>query len=139
MLGRTSSALFAGALFGAGLALSGMMNPAKVLNFLDVLGTWDPSLALVMGGALLVAAPAFRIAARRKTSYLGENIETPTRRTLDRSLIGGAALFGLGWGLVGLCPGPAIAALVTGHENAAVFAASMLAGMLLHRWMVRPG
>lgn len=130
---RIVVALLAGVLFGAGLALSGMMNPAKVLNFLDVAGTWDPSLALVMGGALAVAAPAFALAQRRRHPLLATSFELPTRSDLDPRLIGGAAMFGLGWGMVGLCPGPAIAILGTGLPGAFVFFAAMLAGMLLYR------
>jgi uncharacterized membrane protein YedE/YeeE len=133
MTPRLLVALVAGSLFGAGLAVSGMMNPAKVLNFLDVAGRWDPSLALVMAAALAVTAPAFRLARRRQRPAFGERFEIPTSRKLDASLLVGAALFGLGWGLVGLCPGPAVAVLVTGLPSAAVFLASMVAGMAVHR------
>jgi hypothetical protein len=133
MAARLLCALLAGVLFGAGLALSGMMNPAKVLNFLDVAGAWDPSLALVMGGALAVAAPAFALARRRRHPLFATAFELPSRTDPDPRLIGGAALFGLGWGLVGLCPGPAIAVLSTGLPAAFVFFAAMLAGMLLYR------
>ena len=136
MIARLAASLAAGVLFGAGLALSGMMNPAKVLNFLDVAGRWDPSLALVMAAALAVTAPAFRLARRQRAPALGGRYEIPTARTLDAPLLAGAALFGLGWGLVGLCPGPAVAVLVTGLPSAAVFLASMVAGMLLHRVLI---
>jgi uncharacterized membrane protein YedE/YeeE len=130
---RLLAALLAGALFGAGLAVSGMMNPAKVLNFLDLAGSWDPSLALVMGAALAVAAPAFRVAARRPKPLLAARFEIPTSRRVDAPLLAGAALFGLGWGLVGLCPGPAVAVLTTGLPGALLFFAALVAGMVLHR------
>lgn len=133
MTARIVAAVLSGVLFGAGLALSGMMNPAKVLNFLDLAGDWDPSLGLVMGGALAVAAPAFALARRQRHPLFATSFEVPSRHDLDPRLIGGAALFGLGWGIVGLCPGPAIAVLVTGLPGAFVFFAAMLAGMLLYR------
>lgn len=129
---RILSALLSGVLFGTGLALSGMMNPAKVLNFLDLAGTWDPSLALVMGGALAVAVPAFRIARRRRHPLFAPAFELPSRTDLDGPLIAGAALFGLGWGLVGLCPGPAVAVIATGLPEALIFVVAMLAGMAVH-------
>ena len=139
MSARLLAALLAGLLFGAGLAVSGMMNPAKVLGFLDLAGAWDPSLALVMGAALAVAAPAFRIAAARPRPALAPAFELPPARTVDARLLGGAALFGIGWGLVGLCPGPAVAVLVTGAPAALVFFVAMMAGMLLHRLLARAG
>jgi uncharacterized membrane protein YedE/YeeE len=105
------AALGSGLVFGLGLVISGMTQPSKVLGFLDVFGHWDPTLAIVMAGALVVVAPGFAILGRRDTSILGVPLEWPGRRTIDRSLIGGAVLFGIGWGLVGLCPGPALANL----------------------------
>jgi hypothetical protein len=105
------AALGSGLVFGLGLVISGMTLPSKVLGFLDVFGHWDPTLAIVMAGALVVVAPGFAILGRRDTSILGVPLEWPGRRTIDRSLIGGAVLFGIGWGLVGLCPGPALANL----------------------------
>ena len=128
---RTVSALLIGLLFGAGLAVSGMMNPAKVLGFLDVAGDWDPTLALVMAGALIVALPATLVARRRSRPLLAERFDMPTRRMIDVPLIAGSALFGLGWGLVGFCPGPAFAALATGLWQPGLFVVAMLAGMLV--------
>jgi len=110
-MGMIVAALGSGLVFGLGLVISGMTQPSKVLGFLDVFGHWDPTLAIVMAGALVVVAPGFAILGRRDTSILGVPLEWPGRRTIDRSLIGGAVLFGIGWGLVGLCPGPALANL----------------------------
>ena len=128
-----ASAFASGLLFGLGLIVSQMVNPAKVLGFLDVLGNWDPSLALVMGGAVAVSAVGTLIARRRGLPVLARRLEIPTRRDLDLRLIGGAALFGIGWGLVGLCPGPALTALAFGPWQVPVFVAAMLAGMALFR------
>jgi len=105
------AALGSGLVFGLGLVISGMTQPSKVLGFLDVFGHWDPTLAIVMAGALVVVAPGFALLRGRDTSILGVTLDWPSRRTIDRSLIGGAVLFGIGWGLVGLCPGPALANL----------------------------
>jgi len=124
------TALISGLLFGAGLALSGMMNPAKVIGFLDLFGDWDPSLALVMGGALAVMAIAVRIGKRFTKPILDDRFHAPATTAIDRRLILGAVLFGLGWGIAGLCPGPAIAALVTGATDMLVFVAAMIAGMI---------
>jgi uncharacterized protein len=110
-MGMIIAALGSGLVFGLGLVISGMTQPSRVLGFLDVFGNWDPTLAIVMACALLVTAPGFILLQRRDTSILGVALDWPTRRTIDRSLIGGAALFGIGWGLVGLCPGPALANL----------------------------
>jgi uncharacterized protein len=110
-MGMIIAALGSGLVFGLGLVISGMTQPSKVLGFLDVFGNWDPTLAIVMACALLVTAPGFALLRRRDASILGVALDWPTRRTIDRSLIGGAALFGIGWGLVGLCPGPALANL----------------------------
>lgn len=126
-----------GLLFGAGLAVSGMTNPAKVLAFLDVFGDWDPSLAFVMAVALAVSAVGFAVARRRSRPWRAAAFAIPTRRDLDRRLIGGAALFGVGWGLVGLCPGPALANLSRGSGDVALFVAAMLAGVALHRLATR--
>ena len=133
-----AASLLAGVLFGAGLAVSQMTNPAKVQNFLDVLGSWDPSLAFVMGVALAVAAVGFAAARRRPAPLFAEAFELPTRRDLDAELLGGAALFGVGWGLSGFCPGPALAALVQGVAAVYAFVAAMLAGMALHRLVYLP-
>jgi uncharacterized membrane protein YedE/YeeE len=132
---RTLVALFAGALFGLGLAVSGMMNPAKVIGFLDFAGGWDPTLAFVMGGALLVTIPAFRLILGRQRPVLADGFELPTRSALDARLLGGAALFGVGWGLSGFCPGPAVAALVTGLAPVFAFVAAMMLGMVVYTWV----
>ena len=125
------AALIAGLVFGLGLILSGMGNPAKVQNFLDIFGTWDPSLGLVMGGAIAVGLVAFTWAKRRKTSALGEPMQLPTAPVVDRKLLTGAAMFGAGWGLAGFCPGPAVMNLATLQIEVWLFVAAMLAGMVL--------
>lgn len=125
------AALIAGLVFGLGLILSGMGNPAKVQNFLDIFGTWDPSLGLVMGGAIAVGLVAFTWAKRRKTSALGEPMQLPTGTVVDRKLLTGAAMFGAGWGLAGFCPGPAVMNLATLQMEVWLFVAAMLAGMVL--------
>lgn len=129
----TLAALICGVLFGAGLELSGMTNPAKVLAFLDVAGRWDPTLALVMGGALIATTAGFAWAGRMTRPWFAETFSLPTRRDLDRSLLVGALLFGVGWGLVGLCPGPAIAGLWRMSSDLFLFLAALIAGVLLHR------
>ena len=127
----------AGLVFGLGLVVSGMSNPAKVLAFLDLAGPWDPSLAMVMGSAVAVGAVGFAFARRRVTSMLGLVMRLPTGSVIDRRLAMGAAAFGVGWGLVGLCPGPALVALSTGSREAIIFVSAMLAGMALHkRWQL---
>ncbi|NKF22564.1 DUF6691 family protein [Solimonas marina] len=126
-------ALIAGLLFGAGLAIGGMTQPEKVLGFLDLAGRWDPSLAFVMGGGLLVAFPAFAIAARRSRPLFDVKFQIPTRRDIDKRLLIGALLFGAGWGLAGYCPGPAIAALSALHPGTLIFCAALIAGMWLQR------
>ncbi len=123
------TSLFAGLIFGIGLIVSGMTNPAKVLGFLDMAGRWDPSLALVMAGAIAVAAPAFWLARRRGKSLLGEPIRLPAATRIDRRLVVGGLAFGVGWGLAGFCPGPALASLATGGAEAAIFTAAMAVGM----------
>jgi uncharacterized membrane protein YedE/YeeE len=129
------SSLLAGAIFGAGLAISQMMNPAKVIAFLDFAGDWDPTLAFVMAGAVLAAAPGFALAKKRDAPVLSSRFQIPTRREIDTRLMLGAAIFGVGWGLVGFCPGPAVAALGTGMWEVLVFVAAMLGGMLLYRYL----
>ena len=127
------TAFVSGLLFGFGLLLAGMANPAKVLAFLDLAGNWDPSLMLVMGGAIAVAAPAFAWAKRRQRTLLGARLELPQARQIDRRLLLGAALFGAGWGIAGICPGPALVLLSQG--KAIIFALAMFAGMALHAVM----
>ncbi|MBX8607798.1 YeeE/YedE family protein [Pseudomonas cichorii] len=128
---RPFIALLAGVLFGIGLLLADMTNPAKVLGFLDLAGQWDPSLAFVMLGAIAVAFLPFRWAGKRSQSLLGAPMQLPTSRTLDKRLIGGSLLFGIGWGIAGLCPGPSVALLLTLQWQPLVFMLSMLAGMLI--------
>jgi uncharacterized protein len=127
------TAFGSGLLFGLGLIVSQMVNPAKVLGFLDIFGHWDPSLAFVMGGAVAVSAVGTVIAGRRGVPVLATRLEIPSRRDLDRRLIGGAALFGIGRVLVGLCPGPALTAITFGPWQVVVFVAAMVAGMALFR------
>lgn len=136
---RLVIALVCGTVFGVGLAVSGMTNPAKVLAFLDVAGKWDPTLAFVMGSALAVSAGGFAWSRQRQRAWLGDVFAVPTRSELDSSLIGGAALFGVGWGLVGLCPGPALANLIQGSFEIAVFLGAMLAGIVGYRLWTRAG
>lgn len=129
------TAALAGLVFGLGLLLSGMTNPAKVLAFLDISGDWDPSLALVMAGALIPAFIAFRQVKRRQRTLLDLPIQLPNRHGIDRRLMIGALLFGLGWGIAGYCPGPATASLLGGTWQAPVFVAAMLAGMAFYAWL----
>lgn len=124
-------AIFTGWLFGLGLAVSGMANPGKVIGFLDLAGAWDPTLALVMGGALLVTLPGFRWVLRRGRPWLAQKLELPTRSDIDLRLLVGAALFGIGWGIAGLCPGPAIADLASGSLAIVVFVLAMALGAWL--------
>jgi uncharacterized membrane protein YedE/YeeE len=127
------AALSVGLIFGAGLVVSDMVNPARVLAFLDLAGAWDPTLAFVMIGALVPSTIAYLIRPRMPAPVLGAKFYIPENRVVDRQLFGGAVLFGAGWGLVGLCPGPAISALSFGYWQPWPFVAAMLAGMLLHR------
>lgn len=123
--------LLAGAVFGIGLLVSGMANPAKVLGFLDLGGSWDPSLAFVMAGAIAVGAVAFALARHRSTSLLGLPMRLPASREVDRRLAIGSLLFGAGWGIAGFCPGPALVAVGLGEGKALLFVAAMLGGMVL--------
>ena len=125
--------LFAGALFGLGLTISGMVNPAKIIGFLDFAGDWDPTLAFVMGGALLVTIPAFRPILRRLRPVLADEFDLPTKKDVDARLLAGSAIFGIGWGLAGFCPGPAVTALTSGLVPAFVFVAAMVAGMAVYK------
>ena len=131
------ASLLAGLLFGLGLIVSGMADPAKVLGFLDIAGPWDPSLAFVMAGAIAVALFAFALVRRRTVPYLGLPMKLPTTRHIDRRLIGGSLVFGIGWGLAGLCPGPALVVLGEGDARALVFVGAMFAGMGLFEWLDR--
>ncbi len=129
---NTLAAFTSGLVFGLGLLLSGMADPGKVKGFLDLAGAWDPSLAFVMAGAILVGFFAFRFAGGRARSFLGGAIQLPTRRDIDLRLVAGSAVFGVGWGLAGYCPGPALVSLGAGQDKAVVFVAAMLAGMLIY-------
>jgi uncharacterized membrane protein YedE/YeeE len=129
---KLASPFIVGLLFGLGLCLSGMTDPRKVLAFLDLRGAWDPSLAFVMAGAVVVAFVAFRVASRRSQAIFGEPFHMPTAKDIDARLIAGSLLFGVGWGLVGLCPGPAIADIGFLDRSAALFVLAMAAGMALH-------
>ncbi len=126
-----------GLLFGIGLILSGMTDPGKVIGFLDLAGAWDPSLALVMGGAILVGVAAFSLAKKRTTTFLGGALQLPSSNDIDKRLLAGSLLFGMGWGLAGFCPGPAIVSLGSGQPKAAVFVLAMLVGMALFEWSER--
>ena len=127
------SALGAGFLFGIGLWVSGMANPKKVLGFLDITGNWDASLMLVMGGAVIVTGVAFRFVLQREKPFFAETFHLPRKKDIDVSLVAGSAIFGIGWGIVGYCPGPALTALSTVSAESAVFVAAMIAGGILHR------
>jgi len=124
-----------GLLFGLGLIPSGMTDPGKVQGFLDLAGPWDPSLLLVMGGAIVVGLGAFAVARRRTTAFLGGAMQLPTRRAIDRRLIAGSLAFGIGWGLAGFCPGPALVSLGAGHWQALLFTVAMLGGMAIP-WLI---
>jgi uncharacterized membrane protein YedE/YeeE len=132
-MAKTASAFAVGLLFGLGLLVSGMADPAKVLAFLDVTGRWDPSLALVMAGAVAVSTTGYFLARRRGRPLLASRLEIPTRRDLDPRLIAGAAVFGIGWGLAGLCPGPALTLLTVAPAQAVTFVVAMVVGMLAFR------
>ena len=129
--------LVAGVVFGLGLAVAEMTNPLKVLDFLDLAGHWDPSLAFVMGGAVMLTLAAFRFILRRPVPFYGERFHLPTLTQVDRKLLAGAALFGIGWGLVGYCPGPALATVLSGNSETWLFVPAMLVGGALQRWQSR--
>ncbi len=131
------TSFLSGLLFGIGLLVSGMADPAKVLGFLDLFGRWDPSLALVMGGAVAVGMAAFFVAGRRARSLLGAPMQLPTARRIDRRLLVGSLVFGAGWGLAGFCPGPGLVALGMGQGKAMAFVAAMLVGMAVFEWVER--
>jgi uncharacterized membrane protein YedE/YeeE len=134
---RILMALIAGLLFGLGLILSGMTDPSKVIGFLDLTGKWDPSLAFVMGGAVLVGLAAFQFIGTRQQSLLGEVMQLPTARRIDRRLVLGGLTFGVGWGLAGYCPGPALVSLAYGGSKPFLFVGAMLLGMALFEIMER--
>ncbi len=130
---RIVSSYLIGLIFGIGISISGMANPAKVLNFFDVMGTWDPSLAFVMGGALVVTFVGYRIVLHRPAPILDQQFHLPASSRIDARLIGGAAVFGIGWGISGFCPGGALPALGTGNPSVFAFTAALLAGMFVAR------
>ena len=132
-MARTLVAFLSGLLFGLGLVVSRMIDPAKVLAFLDLAGRWDASLAFVMAGAVLVAGAGFRLARGRAAPFLDDRFRNPERHAIDRPLVVGALLFGVGWGLAGFCPGPALTALSLGRIEPLVFVSAMLAGMAAHQ------
>lgn len=123
--------LLVGLVFGTGLIIAGMADPSKVLGFLDVVGNWDPSLALVMAGAIAIGLVTYRLAGRRTVSLLGKPMNVPVVENVDRRLVIGSALFGIGWGLAGICPGPSFVLLGIGSAKGLVFVMAMLAGMVL--------
>lgn len=131
------SSLIVGLVFGIGLIVAGMTNPAKVQGFLDLAGNWDPSLAFVMGGAILVGLVAFRVAGKRERSLLGAALRLPTATRIDRRLVLGSVAFGAGWGLAGFCPGPALASLATGGAKPLIFTGAMLGGMIIFELLER--
>lgn len=131
------SAFVAGLIFGLGLILSGMTDPSKVIAFLDLAGMWDPSLAFVMGGAIVVASIGFYFASRRSRAVLGDLMRLPTATRIDRRLVLGSLAFGVGWGLAGYCPGPALASLLSGRSEPLIFVIAMLAGMALYEVQTR--
>jgi uncharacterized membrane protein YedE/YeeE len=126
------NSFFVGLLFGLGLIVSGMTNPAKVIGFLDFAGAWDPSLAFVMGGAILIGSGGFALAKKRQRSLLGAPMHLPTSTKLDKRLVLGSLAFGIGWGIAGFCPGPAIVSAAAGQPKAWIFVAAMLSGMALY-------
>lgn len=130
-------ALVVGLLFGIGLIVSGMTDPSKVIGFLDLAGNWNPSLGFVMGGAILVSLVAFRFAGARTTSLLGDPMRLPTASHIDRRLVLGGLAFGIGWGLAGYCPGPALASLASGGAKTLIFGAAMIAGMAIFALLER--
>ncbi len=135
---RVLIALISGIVFGVGLTVSEMVNPAKVLNFLDVFGTWDPSLILVMGGAVVTTFIGYQLVLRRQSPILSEAFQLPTSKDFDSRLVIGAILFGVGWGLVGFCPGPALSALILGGEPVVYLVLSMSVGMFLADQLFAP-
>ncbi len=132
---RLLSAFAIGLIFGLGITVSGMINPAKVLNFFDIAGTWDPSLAFVMAGALAVAIPGYRLVLGRPAPVMERRFQLPETRAVDRRLVLGSIVFGLGWGIAGFCPGGALPALGTGARDVYIFTAALVVGLLAARWL----
>ena len=128
-------AYLSGLVFGVGISISGMANPAKVLNFFDIAGTWDPSLAFVMGGALIVTFIGYRFVLKRPAPFMASGFQLPTRRDLDLPLLGGSAVFGIGWGIAGFCPGGALPALGTGRTEVLIFVAALLGGIIAAKFI----
>jgi len=134
-MNKLVSAFLIGGVFGLGIAVSGMINPAKVLNFFDIAGSWDPSLIFVMGGGLAVAFAGYRLVfGQRQAPVFETSFALPTKRTMDAELVGGAAVFGIGWGIAGFCPGGAIPALGLGHSQTPIFVAAVIAGIVVARF-----
>lgn len=139
-MGKHLTALISGIIFGLGMAISGMTNTTRVLGFLDLFGAWDPTLAFVMGGGLLVTTIGYRLVLRNPKPRFADRFSLPTRTDIDARLLGGAAIFGVGWGLVGYCPGPALAGLSYGYAQTLAFVPGMIVGLLLaHRATATPG
>ncbi len=128
---------YIGVIFGTGIVLSGMANPAKVINFFDIAGSWDPSLAFVMGGAVVVAFLGYRWVLKQPAPMFDPHFQVPTSRTIDARLVGGSAVFGIGWGIAGFCPGGALPALGTGNTDVLIFTAALVAGIFAARLMMR--
>jgi len=133
---RNLVTVFTGLIFGIGLIMSGMTNPAKVQNFLDLFGTWDPSLALVMGGAILITMPGFWLVQKRQTPFFEDSFLIPQKTNLDFYLLTGSAIFGIGWGLGGFCPGPVIVSISNGSTGTILFVITMLIGMVLAKLLI---
>jgi uncharacterized membrane protein YedE/YeeE len=133
---RNLVTIFTGLIFGIGLIMSGMTNPAKVQNFLDLFGTWDPSLALVMGGAILITMPGFWLVQKRQTPFFEDSFLIPQKTNLDFYLLTGSAIFGIGWGLGGFCPGPVIVSISNGSTGTILFVITMLIGMVLSKLLI---
>ena len=133
---RNLVTVFTGLIFGIGLIMSGMTNPAKVQNFLDLFGTWDPSLALVMGGAILITMPGFWLVQKRQTPFFEDSFLIPQKTNLDFYLLTGSAIFGIGWGLGGFCPGPVIVSISNGSTGTILFVITMLVGMVLAKLLI---
>ena len=134
---RRLTEFLAGLLFGVGLVISGMTQPSKVIGFLDIGGRWDPSLAFVMGGAIAIGYFGFKLTARRAQAVLAPDFHWPKQQVIDKALIGGSFLFGVGWGIAGICPGPAIVNLTTGQPKAVMFVIAMIVGMGLQQFFTR--